>query len=139
MIRVLLADDHETVREGLRLLVNAQADMQVVGEAGNGQEALDGVVALRPNVVVLDLTMPGMGGLIAARALKKVAETVLDKGKVLKTHLLSFDEEGFVRSKDISALDPGDEDDDVSGWGGLAGFSSQFGEAVRRAANEAEE
>ncbi len=72
-------------------------------------------------------------------ALKKVAEAVLDKKKVLKTHLLSFDEKGLVRSKDISELDPGDEDDDVSGWGGLAGFSSQFGETVRRAANEADE
>jgi DNA-binding NarL/FixJ family response regulator len=70
MIRVLIADDHETVREGLRLLVNAQADMQVVGEAGDGQEALDRVAALRPDVLVLDLTMPGKSGLTAARALK---------------------------------------------------------------------
>ncbi len=71
-------------------------------------------------------------------AMKKVAEAVLDRKKILKTHLLSFDDAGLVRSKDISALDPGDEDDDVSGWGGLAGFSSQFGETVRRAVLEAE-
>ena len=70
MIRVLLVDDHETVREGLRLLVDAQADMEVVGEAGDGKAALDQVAALGPNVVVLDLTMPGMSGLSTARTLK---------------------------------------------------------------------
>ena len=73
MIRVLLADDHETVREGLRLLVDAQADMQVVGEAGDGRTVIDKVGTLRPSVVVLDLTMPGMSGLNAARALKAAA------------------------------------------------------------------
>jgi two-component system, NarL family, response regulator NreC len=70
MIRVLLADDHETVREGLRLLVNAQTDMRVVGEAGDGLAAIERTGALKPDVVVLDLTMPGMSGLSAARALK---------------------------------------------------------------------
>ena len=70
MIRVLLVDDHETVREGLRLLVNAQSDMTVVGDAGDGRSAIDGAAALAPDVVVLDLTMPGMNGLAAAKALK---------------------------------------------------------------------
>lgn len=69
--------------------------------------------------------------------LKKVAEAALDTRNVLKTHLLSFAEDGRVRAKDISSLDPSDEDDDVSGWGGLAGFSSRFGETVRDAVNEA--
>lgn len=68
-------------------------------------------------------------------ALKKVADAALKKQ--LRTHLLSFDKDGLVRSKDISTLDPGDADDDVSGWGGLAGFSSRFGDAVRQAVNEA--
>ena len=70
MIRVLLADDHETVREGLRLLVDAQDDMEVVGEAADGNATLEQVGAVKPDVVVLDLTMPGMSGLTAARALK---------------------------------------------------------------------
>ena len=70
-IRVLLAEDHETVREGLRLLVNAQADMEVVGEAGDGRAALEATAALKPDVVVLDLSMPVMGGLSAARAMKR--------------------------------------------------------------------
>lgn len=70
MIRILLAEDHETVREGLRLLVNAQPDMKVVGEVGDGRAAVDAVARLQPDVVVLDLSMPAMGGLSAARAMK---------------------------------------------------------------------
>jgi DNA-binding NarL/FixJ family response regulator len=69
MIRVLLAEDHETVREGLRLLIDAQTDMQVVGEAGNGRQAVERAGALKPDVVVLDLTMPEVSGLSAAGAL----------------------------------------------------------------------
>lgn len=76
MIRVLLAEDHETVREGLRLLVNAQADMQVVGEAGDGRIAVERAGTLKPDVVVLDLTMPQMSGLAAARALKDTSPSI---------------------------------------------------------------
>ncbi len=69
-IRVLLAEDHETVREGLRLLVDAQPDMEVIGEAGDGREAIESARSLSPDVVVLDLSMPGLGGVEIARALK---------------------------------------------------------------------
>jgi DNA-binding NarL/FixJ family response regulator len=70
MIRVLLAEDHETVREGLRMLVDGQNDMEVVAEAGDGKAAVDQARTLKPDVVVMDLTMPGMNGLAAAKALK---------------------------------------------------------------------
>src|SRR5438874_7019653 len=69
MIRVLLAEDHETVREGIRLLLDAQPDMRVVAEAGDGSDTLVQAQALKPHVVVLDLTMPGMNGLSAAKTL----------------------------------------------------------------------
>lgn len=69
MIRVLLAEDHETVREGLRLLLDAQTDMEVVATVGDGRAAVEHARTLKPDVVVLDLTMPGMSGLAAARAL----------------------------------------------------------------------
>src|SRR5436190_4028701 len=72
MIRVLLADDHETVRDGLRLLVDAQQDMEVVGEARDGAEALDRAAALKPDVLVLDLTMPGLSGLAAAQQARRL-------------------------------------------------------------------
>jgi DNA-binding NarL/FixJ family response regulator len=70
MIRVMLVEDHETVREGLRLLLNAQPDMEIVGEAGDGGTAVDRVGVVNPDVVVLDLTMPGTSGLETAKSLK---------------------------------------------------------------------
>lgn len=68
-IRILLADDHETVRQGLKLLIDGQPDMQVVGEAGDGRAALQCAAALRPDIVVMDISMPDMNGLVATRAL----------------------------------------------------------------------
>jgi DNA-binding NarL/FixJ family response regulator len=70
-IRVLLAEDHETVRQGLKLLIDAQADMEVVGEAADGRVAVDRARALEPQVVVLDISMPEMNGLAATRALRQ--------------------------------------------------------------------
>ena len=68
------------------------------------------------------------------QSLQRVSAAALEKD--LRTYVFTFDGEGKVVSKDISSLDPGDEDDDISGWGGLTGFSSNFGRAVRKAANE---
>lgn len=66
-IRVLLADDHAVLRGGLRALLGLEPDMEVIGEVSTGEEALERVRALRPHVVVMDLGMPGMGGLEATR------------------------------------------------------------------------
>ncbi|HET8654617.1 MAG TPA: response regulator transcription factor [Longimicrobiaceae bacterium] len=66
-IRVLLADDHPVLRAGLRALLGLESDMEVVGDVGTGEEALECVRALRPDVVVMDLAMPGVGGLEATR------------------------------------------------------------------------
>lgn len=71
----------------------------------------------------------------ARRELKEVAMAALTKD--VRTYSLSFGADGLVRSKDISTLDPGDEDDDVAGWGGLSGYGSRFGDAVRHAVIEA--
>lgn len=62
-MRILLADDHAVLRSGLKMLINAEADMIVVGEAGTGIEALREARTLKPDVITLDLTMPGGGGL----------------------------------------------------------------------------
>ena len=72
----------------------------------------------------------------STRAVREVAESAITKE--YKVHLLAFDEDGRVRSKDISGLDPESEDEAESGWGGLTGFSSRFGDAVRNSINEAE-
>ena len=70
-IRVLLAEDHETVREGLRMLLESQADIEVVGEAANGRLAVEYSERLRPHVVIMDLSMPEMNGLAATHAIKE--------------------------------------------------------------------
>ncbi|MEE6388980.1 response regulator transcription factor [Microbacterium paraoxydans] len=65
MIRVVLVDDQALFRAGIRMLVASQPDLEVVGEAGNGREALDVVAATRPDVVLMDIRMPVMDGLTA--------------------------------------------------------------------------
>lgn len=72
-IRVLLAEDHETVRQGLRLLIDGQADMQVVAEASDGGEAISCAGDLQPDVAVVDVSMPAVNGLAAARAMAACA------------------------------------------------------------------
>jgi DNA-binding NarL/FixJ family response regulator len=69
-VRVLLADDHETVREGLKAILHTQPDMEVVGEATDGHEALAAARRLRPQVVILDISMPRMNGLVATREIR---------------------------------------------------------------------
>jgi DNA-binding NarL/FixJ family response regulator len=70
-IRVILADDHTIVRSGLRALLASAKDIEVVAEAGNGRDALELVEKHRPDVVVTDITMPGMTGLDLVARLKK--------------------------------------------------------------------
>ncbi len=69
-IRVLLVDDHVVVRRGLRLVFDLEDDLEVVGEAGDGREALERVAELQPDVVVMDLLMPIMNGVEATRAIR---------------------------------------------------------------------
>jgi DNA-binding NarL/FixJ family response regulator len=70
-VRILIADDHEIFRRGLRSLLESHSHWQVCGEAANGREAIDRVRELRPDVVVLDVTMPEVNGLEAAKEIRK--------------------------------------------------------------------
>ena len=82
MVTVALADDHAVVRQGLRLLLESDPEFVVVGEATNGIEALKLVRRLKPKVLIVDLAMPGMGGLETAR---KVSRLKLDTRVVILT------------------------------------------------------
>ncbi len=90
-LRVLLADDHMIVREGLKALINAQPDMQVVGEAQNGREALECAADLSPDVVVMDISMPVMNGVEATERLR----TQSPQTKVIA--LTIYEDTGYLR------------------------------------------
>lgn len=71
-LRILIAEDHETVREGLKLIVAAQEDMEVCGEAGDGRRAVELAGELQPDIVLMDISMPELNGLLAAANLKRI-------------------------------------------------------------------
>lgn len=72
-IRLLLVDDHQIVRAGLRMLFQAEADLEIVGEAESGEEAVRAVAALKPQVVIMDVAMPGMNGIEATRRIREIS------------------------------------------------------------------
>src|ERR1035438_10129100 len=83
-LRILFADDHKMVGDGLRLLIDSQRDMRVVGESGNGKQALQQARDLKPDLVVMDLSMPELNGLQATERLK--AERSASKVVALTVH-----------------------------------------------------
>ena len=89
-IRVLLVDDHAIVRKGIRSFIDTQSDIQVVGEASDGEQAVNLVLDLQPDVTLMDLVMPGKNGIEAIREIKKQLPTA----PILV--LTSFDEDELV-------------------------------------------
>jgi DNA-binding NarL/FixJ family response regulator len=73
LMRVVLADDHEVVRKGIRAIVNGHPPWMVCGEAENGQQAIDLVLEMKPDLVVLDISMPVMNGLQATARIRQLA------------------------------------------------------------------
>ena len=69
MIGVLLVDDHKLIRTGIKLILDQTADIRVLGEASSGEEAVDRARALKPQIILMDVSMPGIGGLEATRKL----------------------------------------------------------------------
>lgn len=90
MIRLVVADDHQLVREGLIRLLSLEKDVQVVGVASDGEEAVNLVERLKPNVALVDVRMPGIGGIAAAQ---QIASRWPDVGVVLLT---MHDEDEFI-------------------------------------------
>jgi DNA-binding NarL/FixJ family response regulator len=98
-IRVLIVDDHAVVRDGIKSVLALQRDMQVIGEAVNGREAVDKTLELMPDVVVMDIVMPVMNGLEAAEAINK-------KTKLAKILMLTQydDQENVLASRKAGAV-----------------------------------
>lgn len=90
-VRILIADDHNVVRSGLRVLLDAQADLEVVGEASSGEETVERTVALRPDICLLDIAMPGLNGLEAGRRIREEAPEV----RIIV--LTMYDDEAYLR------------------------------------------
>lgn len=120
MITILLADDHALVREGLRRLLQDYADLEVVGEASDGQETLRLARQLQPDVILLDLSMPGMDGIEATKR-------ILEEGLKSKVLILSMhaNEEYAVRVLQAGAR----------GFVGKGAPSREVTEAIRKVAS----
>jgi two-component system, NarL family, response regulator NreC len=108
-IRVVVADDHAILRAGLRMLINAQADMTVISEAQDGIEAVAAVQRTKPDVAILDVTMPGSGGLDAikeivarSRSTRILPLTMHEEPAYLRT-ALSAGASGYVLKKSVDA------------------------------------
>ena len=89
-IRILLTDDHTLFRQGIRTLLSVESDLEIVGEAANGTEAVEKVTELRPDLVLMDIGMPGLSSFEATRQIKKVRPDA----KVL--FLTMYDDEDYL-------------------------------------------
>jgi len=104
---VLLVDDHPVFRKGLRLLLDEEPDMRVVGEAGDGQEAIERVRGLAPDVVVMDITMPGLNGIEATRQIvsefsnTKVVALSIHSGKHFVEDMLRAGAAGYLLKESV--------------------------------------
>ncbi len=109
MIRILLADDHAMVRKGFRMILEAQTDMSIVGEAGNGREALEQAEKLHPDVIVMDVAMPELNGIEATRRLattsprSRVLALSMHKDSVYVREILRAGARGYLLKDSIDS------------------------------------
>lgn len=108
-VRVMIADDHAILRAGLKLLINSQADMEVSGEAGDGRQAVELARTLKPDIVLMDLTMPNVGGMQALQRIKSelpdtkvVVLTMHDDAAYLRS-VLAAGASGYVLKRSVDA------------------------------------
>jgi two-component system response regulator NreC len=98
-IRLLLVDDHAVIRTGLRMLLETEKDVEIIGEAGTAREALDAVKSLKPSVVLMDIGLPDMSGIEATRAIRRDAPQT-----AVVALTIHEDEEYFFKMLDAGAL-----------------------------------
>jgi two-component system, NarL family, response regulator NreC len=109
MIRVLLADDHAMVRKGFRLILENESDMEIVGEAGNGREAVEQTEKLHPDVVVMDVAMPELNGIEATRRVSsssprtRVLALSMHKDSVYVREILRAGARGYLLKDSIDS------------------------------------
>ena len=105
MIKVLIVDDHQMVRFGTRRLLEDESGLQIVGEASSGEEAIEAVDALNPQVVLMDVQMPGIGGLEATRRCLRIAPDVkvialsMHDGEPFPSKLFEAGAKGYVSQR----------------------------------------
>ncbi len=108
-MRILIADDHGIMRAGLRALLSAETDMEIVGEAATGADALDMAEALRPDIAILDLSMPGRGGIEVTRRLSaaypslRILILTVHEDEVMLREALSAGAAGYIIKRAIEA------------------------------------
>ena len=108
-IHILLADDHAVVRQGFKMILAAQPDMEIVGEAGNGREALDLASQLQPDVIVMDVAMPELNGIEATRRVAEVSPRSrvlalsMHKDSVYVREILRAGARGYLLKDSISS------------------------------------
>jgi len=107
-IRILLADDHAVVRQGFRMILSAHSDLEIVGEAGNGREAVELAATLRPDVVVMDVAMPELNGIEATRRLTadnphtRVVALSMHKDSVYVREILRAGARGYLLKDSVA-------------------------------------
>ena len=108
-LRILLADDHAVVRQGFRRILEAQPDMEIIGEAGNGREAVELAAQLTPDLIVMDVAMPELNGIEATRRLKeesprtRVLALSMHKDAVYVREILRAGAQGYLLKDAIDA------------------------------------
>ena len=108
-IRILLADDHAVVRRGFQMILAEQSDMEIVGEAGNGREALELAAKLKPDVVVMDVAMPELNGIEATRRMAdnaphaRVLALSMHKDSVYVRETLRAGARGYLLKDSVAA------------------------------------
>jgi len=131
-IRILLADDHAVVRQGFKMILGAQPDMEIVGEAGNGREALELASSLKPDLVVMDVAMPELNGIEATRRMAETAPHTrvlalsMHKDSVYVREILRAGARGYLLKDSVAA-------DLVSAVRAVAGGEGYISPAVSNA------